>query len=542
MAAGFDFIVIGAGSAGCVLANRLSAAGASVLLLEAGGGDSRTDIRIPALADQLLDSPVDWGYRTVPQRELLGRKIFLSRGKCLGGTSAINAMVYMRGNRADYDHWRTLGNEGWGYDDVLPCFRRSEGNRHLGGPFHGTDGPLAVSSFPAGSPIHEAFLAAAQDRGLPYNPDVNGATQEGCGPFQATIGLEGRCSAAAAFLHPVADRPNLRVETNAQATSLIVRGSRAVGVEYLKMGRPESAVAGVEIVLCGGAINSPQLLLLSGIGPAADLRRLGIPVLLDLPGVGRNLQDHLQVISRCEVTEPATLFGLTETEAGEAMRQSLEQGTGPFHSNFCEAGAFIGFGSPPGMPDVQIHCESYLSPPYYDGTPADRHGFGLLMNVCRPESRGEVRLHSTDPLDRPLIDPRYLEDARDLDLTRLGLRACLEIAMAAPMREIGTRRMQPDPGRDDDASLTAFIRRAATTIWHPVGTCRMGSDPMAVVDSRLRLHGIDGLRIADASIMPRIVSGNTNAPCIMIGEKASDLVLGAAGSLDREPARARAGA
>jgi choline dehydrogenase len=540
MAAGFDFIVIGAGSAGCVVANRLSATGASVLLLEAGGGDGRTDIRVPALADQLLDSPVDWGYRTVAQRQLLGRKIFLSRGKCLGGTSAINAMVYMRGNRADYDHWQALGNEGWGYDDVLPCFRRSEGNRHLSGPFHGTDGPLAVSSFPSGSPIHEAFLAAARERGLPYNPDVNGATQEGCGPFQATIGPDGRCSAAAAFLHPVADRSNLRIETNAQATSLVIRGSRAVGVNYLKMGRPETAVAGAEIMLCGGAINSPQLLLLSGIGPAAELAPLGIPVTLDLPGVGKNLQDHLQVISRYEVAVPATLFGLTEAQAEAGLRQSLEQGSGPFHTNFCEAGAFVRLDSPPGLPDVQIHCESYLSPPYYDGTPADRHGFGLLINVCRPESRGAVRLHSADPLDRAVIDPRYLEEGRDLELTRLGLRACLDIAAAAPMREIGTRRLQPDPGRDDDAALIAFIRRAATTIWHPVGTCRMGSDPLAVVDSHLRVHGIDGLRVADASIMPRIVSGNTNAPCIMIGEKVSDLVLGATAGRTRAPARAGA--
>lgn len=521
----FDYIVVGAGSAGAVVANRLSGAGAAVLLLEAGGDSDSDQVRIPALIDSLLDSPLDWGYRTLPQAELMGRRIFLSRGKCLGGTSAINAMVYMRGNRGDYDGWRDLGNRGWGYEDVLPFFRKSEGNRQFADAYHGTEGPLIVSGFAPGSVIHQAFLAGAQAWGLPYNPDVNGARQEGCGPFQATIGPEGRCSTAVAFLNPVRGRANLTILTHAQVTGLRFDGLRVVGVDYLHHGQAASALAG-EVILSGGAINSPQLLLLSGIGPAADLAALGLAPRLDLPGVGQNLQDHLQIISRFEVAAPVTTFGLTPAETAAAMRQSLDQGSGPFHTNFCEAGAFVRCDPAADFPDVQIHCESNFGPHYFDGTATDRHGFGLILNVCRPASRGEVRLASADPLDRPLIDPRYLTAPEDVALSVQGVRACLEIAASAEMAAIGTRQIDPVSG--DDAAILAFIRRHATTIWHPVGTARMGQDDLAVVDDRLRVRGVAGLRVADASIMPRMVSGNTNAACIMIGEKAADLILNGA--------------
>jgi choline dehydrogenase len=520
----FDYIVVGAGSAGCVVANRLSGEGASVLLLEAGGPGDWANIRVPAFIDSLLDSPVDWGYRTTPQEQLLGRKIFLSRGKCLGGTSAINAMVYMRGNCGDYDHWRELGNRGWGYEDVLPYFMKSEANQSLGGRFHGTSGPLVVSSFNTGSRIHELFLQGAQEIGLPYNPDVNGETQEGYGPFQATIGPMGRCSTAVAFLHPVMDRKNLQIATNATVTRLVVEGSRISGVDYLHMGEKKTVHAN-EIILCGGALNSPQLLMLSGIGPEKELRTHGIDTKLDLPGVGQNLQDHVQVATRFEVVDPVTVFGLSPEQSNKALKQCTDEGLGPYHTNMCEAGAFVRCNQTAAYPDVQIHCESYFSPHYFDGTPADRHGFGLIMNVCRPKSRGEVRLNSADPLDRPVIDPRYLSDPDDLNVSVEGVKTCLEIGNSTSFGKIGTRRAKSDLSVKNETEIADFICRAATTIWHPVGTCKMGSDPLAVVDDQLQVHGIANLRVADASIMPTLVSGNTNAPCIMIGEKAADLIL-----------------
>jgi choline dehydrogenase len=521
----FDFIVIGAGSAGCVVANRLSAAGAAVLLLEAGGADDWINIHIPAFIETLLDSPIDWGYRTVPQEHLLGRKVFLSRGKCLGGTSSINAMVYMRGNRGDYDHWRQLGNPGWGYDDVLPYFIKSETNQNHRDRYHGASGPLTVSSHNSGSVVHERFLAACAEAGLPYNPDVNGERQEGAGPFQATIGSKGCCSAAVAYLHPVSDRKNLKIVTNALVTKIILENSRAVGVEYLHFGERLAAHADGEIVLCGGAINSPQALMLSGIGPADRLKKAGIRPCHDLPGVGKNLQDHLQVISRFEVASPVTVFGISAAESDAATRQSIERGGGRFHTNFCEAGAFVRCDERSDYPDVQIHCESYFSALYYDGTPADRHGFGLIANVSQPLSRGEVRLHSADPLDRPVIDPCYLSEGEDAALTVKAVRKCLEIGNAKAFAAIGTRQVHPSPENGTDEGILDYIRRTASTIWHPAGTCKMGHDSMAVVDDRLRVRGLEGLRVADASIMPTIASGNINAPCIMIGEKAADLIV-----------------
>jgi len=522
----YDVIVIGAGSAGCVVAARLAEAGASVLLLEAGGPGDSTSIRVPALIDAQLDGPEDWGYRTVAQPELIGRRIFLSRGRCLGGTSAINAMVYMRGNRGDYDRWRDLGNAGWGYEAVLPLFRRSEGNRQFGAPFHGTDGPLVVSGYPPGNPIHQAFLSAAAEAGLPFNPDVNGAEQEGAGPFQATIGPMGRSSTAVAFLRPAMARPNLTVATDALATRLTLDRARVTGVSFLRMGQAERAAAG-EVILCGGALNSPQLLMLSGIGPAGALAEAGIAPVLDLPGVGQNLQDHLQVAVRFQIDRPVTPHGLTGAEAAAAVAQSLTEGRGPLHTNFCESGAFVRTDPADPWPDVQIHCEGTFAPFYFDGAATDRHGFGLLMNVCRPASRGTVRLHSANPLDRPRIDPCYLSDPADMATSLRGLRLCLAIGGAPAWGPLGTRRIDPAPGAEDsDAALEAYIRRVATTIWHPAGTCRMGQDGMAVADDRLRVHGIANLRVADASVMPRLVSGNPNAACIMIGERAADLVLG----------------
>ena len=522
-----DYIVVGAGSAGCVVANRLSAKGAKVLLLEAGGRDDWLNIRTPALVETLMDSPVDWAYRTVPQSELLGRRIFLSRGKCLGGSSSINYMVYMRGNRGDYDHWRQLGNNGWGYDEVLPSFVRSESNERYRDEYHGTSGPLAVSDHKNRSRLTELFMAASQEVGLRFTDDVNGARQEGYGNFQATIGSKGRCSSAVAFLHPATARKNLAVITNALTTRVLIEKGRAIGVEYVHEGRDETEHAANEVVLCGGAINSPQLLLLSGIGPAEELRAGGVPVVHDLPGVGKNLHDHLYVYIRCEVREKLTLIGMSDAEAEAAQRQCLADGTGPFATNYIEAGAFLRCDSASEYPDTQIHFELSFGVSYFEGAAPDRHGFSLTPNVCRPLSRGELRLNSADPLDRPLIDPRYLSDPADLDLTLKGLRKSIEICNARAFESVGARQIYPDPEERSDEALTQYIRRTANTVWHPVGTCKMGNDPMAVVDDKLRVRGLAGLRVADASIMPAIVSGNTNAPCIMIGEKASDLVLAA---------------
>lgn len=523
-----DYIVIGAGSSGCVVANRLSAKGAKVLLLEAGGDDDDVNIRVPAFVENLMDSPHDWGYRTVPQTELLGRKIFLTRGRCLGGTSSMNFMVYMRGNRNDYDHWRQLGNEGWGYDDVLPYFVRSEANGRYRDKYHGTSGPLSVTDPGKRNRLTELFMASAKDVGLPYTDDVNGANQEGYGYFQATKGAMGRCNTATAFLRPVMSRKNLAVVTHALTTRVIVEKGRAVGVEYLHQGKGEKAYAANEIVLCGGAINSPQLLLLSGIGPADDLRAKGVAVIHDVPGVGKNLHDHLYAPCRFETNQPLTIYGMTEAETGTALAQCLADGTGPFATNYVEAGAFVRLDPASEYPDVQMHFALFFMPnDYFDGTPPDRHGYLISMNVCRPRSRGTLSLHSADPLDRPLIDPRYLTDPIDLDLTVKGLRKAIEICSARPFSAVGGRQILPAPEAASDADLIQYIRRTSNTVWHPVGTCKMGHDPMAVVDDRLRVHGIKGLRVADASIMPEIVSSNTNAPCIMIGEKAADLVLAA---------------
>jgi choline dehydrogenase len=521
----FDYIVVGAGSAGCVVATRLSQRGASVLLLEAGGRDSWTNIRVPAFVDTLLDSPVDWGYRTVPQVELLGRKIFLSRGRCLGGTSSINWMVYMRGNAGDYDHWAQLGNRAWGYADVLPYFRRSESNERFRDEYHGSSGPLTVSDHQNRSPLTELFMEACREVGVPYTEDFNGARQEGYGYLQTTVGKAGRCSTAVAYLRPAMGRKNLTVLTHSTAVRLLLQKDRAVGVQYLLSGRPETAYAANEVIVSGGAINSPQLLLLSGIGPADHLTEHGLEVVHDLPGVGSNLHDHFDLHCRFEIEEPLTIAGMSSAAIAEAERQYLLDGTGPFASNLCEAGAFIRCQESSLYPDLQIHFGLTHGVHYYDGSPPDRHGFDFDVNVCRPQSRGTVRLHSADPLDKPLIDPCYLTERLDLDLALAGLKRVLAIGNASAFGKVGAKQTHPEPEIDSDQALVEYIRRVGTTIWHPVGTCKMGHDTMAVVDDTLCVRGLSGLRVADASIMPTIVSGNTNAPCIMIGEKVSDLII-----------------
>ena len=521
-----DYIVVGAGSAGAVVAARLAQAGANVTLVEAGTKADHVDVRVPALSLNLMDTELDWGFRTVPQPELNNRRIFMTRGRGLGGTSLMNAMVYMRGNRGDYDGWRDLGNTGWGYDDVLPLFMRLENNQRLGGPYHGTEGGLIVSDPPVRNPMTHMFLEACAQNQMRLNEDVNGASQEGYGLFQMTADAKGRCHTDRAFLEPVKHLPNLRIITHALVTRVIIEGGRAVGIEYVGGSGGHRLMADCEVILCGGALNSPHLLMLSGIGPAAHLGQFGIKVAVDLPGVGQNLQDHLRVEYRCQVDEPLSLFGMSAEGAQAATAQFLADGSGPFATNFCEAGAFLRCDSASAFPDAQVHFTPDFGSDRDDGQAADRHGFAMTINVSRPQSRGEIRLLSGNPLDKPAVNPRYLTDRRDLELTIDAVLACREIAMAAPFQKIGAREIWPGEAARSRGQVEDFIRSMASTIWHPCGSCKMGVDDMAVVDPALRVRGVAGLRVADASIMPNVVSGNTNAPCMMIGEKAAALILG----------------
>ncbi|MGZ8217363.1 GMC family oxidoreductase [Methylomagnum sp.] len=521
----YDYIIIGAGSAGCVLANRLTEDPACrVLLLEAGGEDDAPAIRTPALYGQLQDSPCDWGDRTTPQAQLFGRRIFMPQGRVLGGSSAINYLIYIRGNRADYDQWRQAGNAGWGYDEVLPYFIKSEANQNFNDRYHGTAGPLAVCSHPPGHPLVERYFAAARELGIPYNPDFNGERQEGCGPLQATLANGIRCGAAQAYLHPARTRPNLTVLTHAHATRLRFHSHRAVGVDYLRFGNLERAEASSEIILSAGALRSPQLLLLSGVGPQAELARLGIPVRLDLPGVGKNLQDHLHTRVRCAITAPLTLAGLSAADRDAARREYEAKRTGPFASNFLEAGAFLKSQPDEAVPGLQMFFLMTLPPDHPEGAALHRHGMTFTAYINRPLSRGEIRLASADPLDRPLIDPGYLSEADDLRCAIAGVRWNLRILYAKAFDDVRGEQIAPGVDVRSDMEIEDFVRRTASTTWHPAGTCKMGSDAGAVVDSQLRVRGLDGLRVVDASIMPTIVSGNTNAPTITIAEKAADMI------------------
>ncbi|MDO5604555.1 MAG: choline dehydrogenase [Paracoccus sp. (in: a-proteobacteria)] len=518
-----DYVVIGAGSAGCVLANRLSAdPGVTVTLLEAGGRDWNPWIHVPVGYFRTMNNPaVDWCYRTEPDPGLNGRRLDWPRGKVLGGSSSLNGLLYVRGQPQDYDRWRQMGFAGWGWDDVLPLFKRAENQERGADEFHGTGGPLNVSDMRLRRPICDAWVAAAQAEGYAFNPDYNGARQEGVGYFQLTTRDGRRCSSAVAYLHPVRKRPNLRVITHALTRRVVIEDGRAVAVEYSdRAGAVQRIAVRGEVVLSAGAIGSPQILMLSGIGEAGHLADHGITPLIDLPGVGRGLQDHLQARLVHTCNEPTlndevrSLFN----KARIGLKYLLFR-AGPMTMAASLATGFMRSSDAVETPDIQFHVQPWSADSPGEGV----HPFSAFtMSVCqlRPESRGEIRLKSADPAIYPAIHPNYLATETDQRTIVAGVRIARAIAGRAPLAGKITGELRPGPGAQSDAELLDWVRGSATTIFHPTGTAAMGP----VVDERLRVKGVRGLRVADCAIMPEIVSGNTNAPAIMIGEKASDML------------------
>lgn len=523
----YDYIIVGAGSAGCVLANRLSADGRfRVLLLEAGGRDWHPFVHMPAgLAKLVAFKSMNWNYSTEPEPNLDNRRLYWPRGRLLGGSSSINAMCYIRGQRADYDEWAALGNPGWSWSEVLPYFRRSEANQRGTDNLHGGSGPLSVENLRHTNPLSHAFIAAALATGQPANADFNGPEQQGFGFYQVTTRNGQRCSSAVGYLREAMQRPNLSVITKAQATRVLFDHQRAVGVEVRVGRRMERFEAAREVLLAGGAINSPQLLMLSGVGPADHLREQGLGVRIDLPGVGGNLHDHLDICVLRHCKQPITYDRTNDLMV--ALKYYFGR-SGVGTSNIAESGGFAcSRYASDGRPDLQYH----FVPAMLDDHGRNRlPGYGFTLHACqlRPGSRGRISLASADPLAAPRIVGNYLSAPEDLPMMLEGIRLTREIFAASPLAPFAGDEFIPGPGVTSAADLASFVRRKAETIYHPVGTCKMGNDASAVVDHELRVRGASGLRVVDASIMPRLVSGNTNAPTIMIAEKASDLILEAA--------------
>jgi choline dehydrogenase len=517
----YDYIIIGAGSAGCVLANRLSEDPAvKVLLLEAGCRDKRKEIHIPLAFSKLFKGPCDWTYFTEPEPLLGNRSLYWPRGKVLGGSSSINAMIYVRGHRSDYDQWRDLGSPGWGYTDVLPYFKKSEKQERGESEYHGASGPLCVSDLRTVNPLSEAFVAAGEEAGFQRNSDFNGTEQEGFGFYQVTQNKGKRHSSAAAFLHPVASRKNLTIKTETHVFGIYFEGKRAAIVSFQQGNNSVQERAEREIILCAGAIGSPQLLMLSGVGAADHLSQFNIPIACDLPGVGKNLQDHPACAVVYECTKPVSL---ASAEAFSNLVRYMVSKRGPLTSNVAEAGAFVKTSSRAQIPDLQFHFGvGYFVEHGFQQIKG--HAFTFGPTLLHPFSRGDIRLRSSNPLDAPAIRANYLTDSRDMDVILEGIKLSRTLAAAKAFAGYRGAELHPGPAAKDDDALRAHIANFTETLYHPVGTCKMGNDDSSVVDSELRVHGLEGLRVVDASIMPNVVGGNTNAPTIMIAEKAADLI------------------
>ncbi|MEM8750995.1 MAG: choline dehydrogenase [Pseudomonadota bacterium] len=525
----FDFVVVGAGSAGCALASRLSESGAySVALVEAGGRDTSPWIHIPVGYFKTMGNPkTDWRYQTEPDPGLNGRSINWPRGRVLGGSSSINGLLYVRGQAEDYDHWRQLGNTGWGWDDVLPCFKRSENWEGGEDDYRGGNGPLSVTSTRLSRKAIDTYIEAAQNAGYPYNDDYNGETQEGMGYFQLTASAGRRCSSAQAYLKPARGRKNLVVMTGMATKNVIVEDGRAIGIVAEGGDGDKTITARREVILSAGAIGSPQILMLSGIGPGEQLSRFGIPVKSELPGVGRNLQDHLQArpVFKCKSATINTETNSWWKQVLIGLEYALRR-TGPMTMAASLGTGYLKTRDELATPDIQFHLQPFST----DKVGTQTHQFNAFtasVLQMRPESAGHLELRSADPEDHPLIHPNYLSTQLDCQTIVDGIKIARSIAVVEPARSEIVEEYAPgaNVASDDDEAILQWARNTATTIYHPTGTCKMGNDNMAVVDPRLRVRGVEGLRVADASIMPTIVSGNTNAPAIMIGERVSDFIL-----------------
>jgi choline dehydrogenase len=526
-AGSFDYIIVGAGSAGCVLADRLSASGRyRVLLLEAGGLDRNIWIHIPLGYGKLFsNAKFNWLYQSEPEPELNNRKIIQPRGKVLGGSSSINGLLYIRGQREDFDHWRQLGNTGWSFEDVLPFFRQAEDQQRGADELHGSGGPLAVSDVEP-HPLCDAFIKAAEQAGYPRNDDFNGPTQEGAGYFQMTTRNGRRCSTARGYLNPAKRRANLKVVSDALASRVLFDGKKAVGVEYTKGGVVHRAGAEGEVILSGGAFNSPQLMQLSGVGPGSLLQKFGIGIVSDMPGVGDDLQDHFQARFNYKCSEPITTNDAMATlrgRVGMVLDYAFNRG-GPLSIGAGYAGGFFKTDPSLASPDVQIHFILFSA----DSVGQKLHTFpGFLASICqlRPQSRGHVRIKSADPAQAPAIQPGYMSAPADREVMIEGMKLTRRIMGQPAISRYIVEELNPGAGVTSDADLLACAREKGTTIFHPTSTCRMGADAKAVVDERLRVRGIKGLRVIDGSIMPTVVSGNTNAAIVMIAEKGAKMIL-----------------